>query len=197
MGRRAKLHSVALATWAALVGAGFFFLLKYEVTPGRAAAADASWPAGVSEMLPRDGKPVLIMAAHPECPCSRASVAELAELAARFPGKFSCYVLFEPAGSITPEGCRASALWKSAAAITGVTPLVDEKKLAVRAFHARTSGQVFLYDARGRMQFSGGITSGRDHVGPSDGTDAINAFFTSGRALPASTPVYGCALESP
>lgn len=196
MTRTVKLQSVFIAAWVALMCAGFAALLRYEITPGRAATPDNAWPAAA--VLQRDpGKPTLIMAAHPECPCTKASMAELEELAARNPGRFTGYVLFEPAGPITPEVCRQSALWKRASAIAGVTPLVDESRLATRLFGARTSGQVLLFDAAGRLQFSGGITAARDHVGPNDGAIAIASFLTTGKAAASFTPVFGCALETP
>ncbi len=193
--RLTRFHSFLIPAWAVLIAGGFCFLLKYETTPGRAAAAETRWPAGATSLVPFAGKSTLIMAAHPECPCSRATLTELAELTAKYPNRLACYVLFVPAGSITAADCRASALWQQAAAIPGVTPLVDQEKLSITSFHAHTSGQVLLYDAAGNLQFSGGVTAARDHAGPSDGTDAITLFLTTGKATPARTPVFGCSLE--
>lgn len=196
MPARAKLYPLLVVAWSVLVAAGFWTLLKFELTPGKAAAAALQWPAG--DALPRkSGIATLVMASHPECPCTRASLTELAELLAQYPGRMNCFLLFVPeeASAKGARDCRNAPLFNQASAIAGVTCIVDEKLLAIRAFHARTSGQVMLYDATGNLKFSGGITGGRDHAGENSGFDAIRAFFDTGVASPDSTPVFGCSLQ--
>lgn len=193
--RLAGIQRVLLPFWLLLIGAGFWLLLKYEKTPGQAAAADVDWPSNAAMVIPVGSGPVLIMAVHPECPCSRTSMGELAELLARFPNKLTCYVLFVRTGAISVDDCRKSVLWKTVTAIRGATPVVDDGKLAVTRFHARTSGQVLLYDTFGKLQFSGGITAARDHAGRNDGSEAIASFLTTGQASPSHTPVFGCSLQ--
>ena len=51
------------------------------------------------------------MLTHPHCPCSRASIGELARLMAQAQGRVTAYVLFiKPAGS--PEDWENSDLWQ-------------------------------------------------------------------------------------
>src|SRR5947207_2532537 len=68
-------------------------LLSYESTPGGVGAVPVAWPK-TSRIPPPTDQPVLVMLAHPRCPCTRASVAELQKIMARLQGKLTAYVLF-------------------------------------------------------------------------------------------------------
>ena len=72
--------------------------------------------------------------------------------------------------------------------------LVLEGREAAR-FGAATSGQTFLYDARGGLLFSGGITGARAHAGDNAGRSAVVTLLngTGGPAAPR-TSVFGCPL---
>jgi hypothetical protein len=64
-------------------------------------------------------------------------------------------------------------------------------------FGAVASGQTMLYDAGGRLQFSGGITAGRGHSGDNAGRSTLVALITKGKSELRETPVYGCSLANP
>ena len=91
MGRWAVF--VAGALWVAAVGSGMGVLLKYASTSGRRADAFQTWPAG-SRLQRTSGQPTLIVLAHPQCVCTRASLSELNVIMQRFKGKLTAYVLF-------------------------------------------------------------------------------------------------------
>lgn len=135
----------------------------------------------------------LIMLAHPHCPCTRASIGELALLMAHAQGRVNAYVLFLKPQGFTDDW-EKSDLWRSAAEIPGVSVLKDEGGVEAARFHAATSGQTVLYDATGRLLFSGGITGGRGHSGDNAGRSAITALLNEGEAEQAETAVYGCPL---
>src|SRR4051812_29352824 len=89
---------VAAAAWAVLATAGLAKLTAYSAAAGTVAAAPHRFPSG--GVIPAAaGEPTLIMLAHPHCPCSRASVAELARLLAEAERPLRAYVLF-----VRPEG---------------------------------------------------------------------------------------------
>jgi hypothetical protein len=52
-----------------------------------------------------------------------------------------------------------------------------------------------LYDARGRLAFSGGITSARGYEGDNAGRHAIEALLVDGTSTIARTSVFGCFLR--
>src|SRR5256885_11944805 len=79
--------------WAGTAVFGGHALLKYENSPGKVGQVTSAWPADSKVELATD-RPTLVMAAHPQCPCTRASVAELAQLMAHDQGKVQAYVLF-------------------------------------------------------------------------------------------------------
>lgn len=186
----------AVVAWAALVCAGFGVLLRYENRPGVAATAPAHWPAATA-LARVPGRATLVLALHPRCPCSKATVAELDRLLARLKDRpITVHALFFRPHEAAPAWYE-TALWRHAAAIPGVDVTVDDDGVEAARFGAATSGQVLLYDAAGTLVFSGGITPSRGHEGDSDGRQAIVDVLSAGRRGPVliETPVFGCALR--
>ncbi len=182
------------AVWLVVVAAGSAWLWRHSLTPGAAAGvAPESWPQ-VEEVKRVEGKPTLVMFAHPKCPCTRASIGELAVLMGRCQGKVEARVVFYQPKEM-PEDWVHSDTWRSAEAIPGVTVQTDEDGRTAEKFHAGTSGQVVLYGADGRLLFSGGITEARGHSGDNDGRSALVEILEDGQAKHAQrTPVFGCSL---
>lgn len=181
-----------IGLWLGAVGAGTAVLMNHQNTPGRAAAAGAQWPTG-SGLQPAPGRATLIMMGHPQCPCTRASIGELALLMARCQGRVTAYVVFLKPPGVAP-GWEQTDLWRSAAAIPGVQVLRDDVGQEARRFHVTTSGQTLLFNSAGHLLFSGGITGSRGHAGDNDGRDAVVSLLTTGTAKLHTTPVYGCSL---
>jgi hypothetical protein len=197
-----SLKMVALLTlWSAAVIGGMGAMVRYQMTPASIAPpAPPQWPANARITRATD-RPTLVMALHPACPCSRASISELSALLARVPQqRLAVRVLVvHPSGA--PAEWDDSDLVRSARAVPGVTVSIDDGGADVAAFGATTSGQVALYDAQGRALFSGGITDGRGHEGDNPGLDAVLAALGEPNAIPAqnppamhTTPVFGCPL---
>jgi hypothetical protein len=147
-------------------------LFHYENTPGRVG-----------------------MLAHPHCPCTAASVGELAQIMARLQGKVAAYVLF-----VKPkEAGRAwddTSLLRSAEAIPGVKVVFDPDGVEARLFGAETSGHTLLFGANGRLLFSGGITASRGHAGDNVGESAIVALVNNQTPERTQTLVFGCSLAN-
>ena len=133
------------------------------------------------------------MTLHPQCPCSRASLTELAEIMARSEGRLEARILFvQPADA--PADWLDGELWRRAKTIPGVTVSVDKDGRDAAAFGASTSGQVMVYEATGVIRFSGGITDGRGHEGDNAGMLSVLDLVRNGKSQVATTPVYGCSL---
>jgi hypothetical protein len=178
--------------WLAAVSFGLYQLWRYENGPGLTAEAPAHWPAG-SQIRPAPDRATLIMFAHPHCPCTRASVGELALLMARCQGRLTANVLFFRPKDF-PAGWERTDLWYSAAAIPGVNVIQDEDGLEARRFHAATSGHTLLYDTEGPLLFSGGITASRGHAGDNLGRSALVSLLTERTAEQTETFTFGCSL---
>jgi hypothetical protein len=179
--------------WVFAVGTGLALLQRYDSTPGAAAVAPEHWPSD-SRVQPVAGRATLIMLAHPRCPCTRASIGELARLIAQVQGtKTDAYVLFlRPDGS--DDDWERTDLWRSAAEIPGVQVVTDEGGREARRFGSLTSGETLLYDGDGRLVFSGGITDGRGHSGDNTGRSALVALLTGTAPEQITAPVFGCPL---
>ena len=178
--------------WLAAVAAGLGALLRYESTPGRVGTIEARWPEGSS--LPRSGSnPTLVMFAHPRCPCTRASLGELAQIMADTRGKMDAFVLFTKPNEGGADW-DDTELRRSTAAIPGITVVSDADGSEARRFGAVTSGHTVLFDRAGTLVFSGGITASRGHAGRNAGESAIIAAVNGPRSERARTPVFGCAL---
>jgi hypothetical protein len=189
-----KLVAVAVGLWALVACGAVLAYTSHASEAGPAAAAPATWPAGVP--LSRDpARPTLLVLVHPACPCSRATLRELARVLAKVPGPVSTYVVFmRPLRTGTDP--RGSSLWGEATSIPGVVTSVDEDGEIARAFGAVTSGQTLLYGpgADGALQFAGGITQPGGHEGDNAGRDALEALLSSSAHGKARSSVFGCPL---
>jgi hypothetical protein len=190
--KKNRLLLLGILVWLFAVGVGLRLILDYENTPGLSGASAAEWPAD-SEVARTPGLPTLVTMIHPRCPCSRASIGELALLMVSGQGRVSANVVFVKPKDF-PEEWEKTDLWASAAMIPGVRVSVDDGGVEARRFGSRTSGQILLYSAEGQLLFSGGITSSRGHSGENDGRNALVALLTEGSAAQPETPVFGCPL---
>ena len=193
--RQRVAWNVGGLVWLGGAAVGLGWMANYANRPGAAAAAPVHWPAATT--IQRDTtRPTLVMLAHPQCDCTRASLAELAELIARARHQPKTFVVF-----IHPDGVgddwEKTALWRSAKAIPDVSVVRDEDGREARRFGGETSGQTLLYDSRGRLLFSGGATIARGHLGDNPGVAAMLDLLEGEIPPRTSTPVFGCSLFGP
>lgn len=179
--------------WIGGVLLGMSQLWRYEITPTHAARSVVQWPTSGSLRPP--SRLTLVMAAHPCCPCTRASVSELARIMARNRNAVAAYVLCY-APKITPKDWHETDLYTRLAAIPGVTVVRDEEGREAARFHATVSGQTLLFDAAGHLRYSGGITSARGVEGDSAGQRAVLALIRGEQIERARYPAFGCSLLS-
>lgn len=178
--------------WIVAVIGGMRTMFSYESSPGAVGAVRTSWPADSKLARPNE-RPVLVMLAHPRCPCTSASVGELEKVMAHLQGKVSAYVLF-----LKPHATQANwedtDLRRAAAKIRGVSVISDVDGAEAKKFGAETSGHTLLYDRDGSLLFSGGITQSRGHSGDNLGENAIVALVEDHHSTLAKTFVFGCSL---
>ncbi len=190
-GKRALWTAFAVL-WLSAAVAGLGYVASYDNSPGVPAKAPARWPAA-SHIEPAGNGPTLVMMAHPQCDCTRASLVELAELMARATKKPRAYVVFvEPAG--VGRDWMHTDLWKSAERIPGVTVLRDRGGVEADLFGVETSGQTLLYGADGRLLFTGGTTGARGHTGDNEGRASMLALLNGTTPRRSLASVFGCGL---
>ena len=181
-----------IAVWAGAVGGGLWTMLDYELTPAAVDQAPESWPPATTLRL-SSSHPTLVMFLHPHCPCSHASVAELADLVSHSAPVDVNLVFLKPPGFA--DGWEKSDLWQAAAAIPRAMLSCDSKGLEAATFRANTSGETLLYDRDGRLLFHGGFTAVRGHRGENAGRFAVEQMLAGLPAQEQETPVFGCCLH--
>lgn len=169
-------------------------LVLYSQTPGEAGAAVPVLVDGLA-IAPDPDRPTLVMFVHPRCPCTRASVEELARLQRRLKGRFATRVVIAVPDGM-PERWHESMLWQRAGELHDSERVTDQGGAITRRAGAATSGTVGLYAPDGRLLFWGGVTPSRGHAGDNLGSDAIANYF-NGTAYADRTDVYGCPLNGP
>jgi hypothetical protein len=200
MDSRARLRVDGLVVavsvvWLLAAAGGLGVLWRYERGAGAAAAPPMAWPAD-SPLARTPGRATLVMLAHPRCPCSRASIEELNRILSRVADRLTTYVLFFRPSDFAAEW-EQTDLWRAAERLPGVHVRTDEDGREARRFGSVTSGQVLLYDAAGRLRFTGGITPSRGHAGDNPGAAAVVALAGGEASGTDAAPVFGCSLLDP
>src|ERR1043165_2147388 len=84
---------LAAVVWLGAVGYGLHFVWAYENSPGQSGTPPTTWPTE-SAIKRTDGLPTLVLFIHPHCPCSRATIGELAILMAHSQGLVNANAVF-------------------------------------------------------------------------------------------------------
>jgi hypothetical protein len=185
--------SVFAIVWIVAVATGLRAFLIYDSNPGSIGAVPKTWPGSRIERSSNGA--TLVMLAHPHCPCTRASIGELAHIMARLQGKLIAYVLFVTPSQSGPDW-EDTDLRRSAARIPGVKVITDMDGIEARRFGAETSGHTLLFGADGRLLFNGGITKSRGHAGGNAGESAIVSLVNNQTPERTETFIFGCPLHA-
>jgi hypothetical protein len=189
-----SLSWVALGVvWLAGTGTALVIAGRYRAAAGVPARAPDEWPA--ASAITRDpSRPTVVMLAHPRCPCTRASLSELARLMTEVGDRAAVHVLFARPDGVASDWALTDT-WAEAQRIPNVRVHLDPGGRQALLFGAQTSGQVIAFGPDGKRLFSGGITPGRDHEGDNMGHDRLRAVILGGALQGSDAPVYGCALH--
>lgn len=202
---RPTLYAVTFV-WGLMVVLGLGALWLYAISPGTSGQIAQRWPSASSQHWD-ESRPTLLVFAHPKCPCTRATIDELAWIMTRCSDRVTCRIYFMQPENESGEWAK-TATWKAASAIRGVEVHLDPENLEASAFGAETSGHAMLFDTAGELMFQGGITPSRGHRGDNVGCDQIVALVRDGNmsqevatrdesreAIPV-TDVFGCPLSN-
>ena len=180
--------------WLSTAIGGVVYLARYENTPaGKNISYPLIFPA--ESRIKRDADhPTLVFFAHPKCPCTRASLRELARLMTDVGGKMQVYIVFSKPEN-TGEEWTETDLRASAERIPNARVLIDEDERETKIFNAHTSGLALLYDRSGNLRFNGGVTAARGHEGANAGSRAVFEIVMKEDDKTAETAVFGCPLH--
>jgi hypothetical protein len=181
-----------LAAWAICAAIGTGSMIHYELTPGERRCAPSHWPAG-SQIQTDPARPTLLLFLHPQCGCSRATLAETQRLIADCDGQLALRVVFpRPLGA--SDDWEQTDVYRAALQIPAVRVHRDLNGAEARRFGAMTSGECLLYASDGQLLFHGGMTASRGHEGDNAGRSALRSLIKTGSADCRETPVFGCSL---
>jgi hypothetical protein len=190
--KRPRALGIAFALWLSLTSAGVAGLWLYSSSPGNEGNPPDVWPAG-SSLRREPGTSTLVMFLHPQCPCSRASIYELAVLLAHSAGNLHPEVVFLKAPG-KEDSWTHGELWHDAAELPGTVVTSDLAGREAALFQVTTSGETVVYDAAGNLRFHGGMTGARGHIGDNTGCSAVESYANAGVTSTTRTRVFGCPL---
>ena len=200
-------QAMAVLVWAVTIAGGAGYLAAHGARAGDAGPSPAAldpWREilGLGGGLGRDlggDSWTVVMAAHPRCPCTRASADEL-ELAlagATEPRELVILAFRPEAGAANDHpGFADTPTLRRLASLDGARVVADPGGALAARLGALTSGHTLVYDPSGRLRFAGGLTPSRAHVGPNTGSAAVRALLRAEPARAADAPVYGCPLDN-
>ena len=187
--------ALMLAAWVCLVTLGWAILVQYGARPGEFGLSPTVWPTDTTaQHSPKRDN--LLVFVHPHCPCTRATVRQLARALSQSRSALTIQALvFLPADK--PEDWAESSLVRELRAIPGTRVSLDPGGAQTRLFGVRTSGHVLMYAGDGRLIFSGGITPARGHEGSSAGMEGLITRLRGQEAGVDRSVVYGCPIIGP
>lgn len=179
---------VAIAGWYGISSYGFSF--DPEATSG----IPARWPSESTIERTTD-RPTLVLFLHPQCPCSRATVAELERLSTLVPAALLPQIsVIASAPRLAENSWWSTPLLARAAKLPRAKVLHDAGGIESARFDARVSGTVLLFDDRGDRLYAGGVTMARGHDGDNAGMQAITELLIDHTAPHEPIPPFGCRV---
>ena len=177
--------------WTLVVSIGLGGMHLYETTQGAVGARQPRWPED-SRIRPDPAKANLILMAHPLCPCTRASIDAVEQVAARYRDSLAIHIAFyQPGGDA--GGWGTTELHRRAAAIPGARVVDDPDGIEAGRFGALTSGHTLVYDRGGTLLFTGGLTASRNGV--SRASETVVDLLSEFSATLMEAPVFGCPIR--
>lgn len=191
-GERSKRFVFSGVCWALAVASGFVALAQYDSVEGASGEAPTVWHdvAGLTRV---EGEGLVVMAVHPRCPCTRASVVELERvIGGRGVRAVLLVATYEGVGLGAVD--EAGPIVDLAERLGGFEIVEDAGGVIAASLGGLTSGSVVFYDASGRLRYRGGVTASRGHEGPSAGASMLTLALDGEADSVLQGPVYGCPL---
>lgn len=187
--------NLGILIWICSIFIGMKILYDYSKTPGPEGHSSSEWPYS-SRLAKPSARPVLIMTVHPKCPCSQASIEELAKILTKVGNRIQAHVLMLPLGT-SPDAladAKNNYVWIRGSETPNLQMHIDYEAREAKGFGALVSGQVLLFSSKGKLIFQGGITQSRGHQGDSAGHAAIVQYIEQRKIQITKSPVFGCHL---
>jgi hypothetical protein len=178
--------------WLVVLSSSLFALSAFGRLAGHSGVPSVSFQ---SQLFRSGEKQILIVAVHPRCPCTRATVSELAKIIAHAKNNIDLKALVYIPSDATREWTDTSSIGRLRE--LGFAIILDPKGKIAEQLGAETSGHVLLYRQNGELALSGGITAGRGHEGDNPAKDRLLRALEAAEHSPTIfTAIYGCSLDN-
>ena len=197
MSKRPSPLPLVVGAWIGACGLGMWQLFAHAATPIAIVAVPERLPGAAAAAMHWPGqRPLLVIAAHPQCPWLPGTLDALSLALTDNPDIDLRVLVYRP--SVQPPAWDEQAFAILCQGLPADTTIVDRDGLLARAIGAERSGHVGLYDRTGRLTFAGGITDVRDQNGDHAAMPALRRALTDPASIAATlrTPVSGCPLTT-
>ncbi len=191
------MRVLAITLWLGTLVLGMGYLYAHEFSAAPASAGVLVWPVEESPLTLNAEHATLLFFAHPRCPCTRNSVAELDAVlrGVEAPVSASMVLMQPPEGDVDPAW-SGNALVAGFSEGVGLAMVKDADGALARRFDVAASGTVLVYGPDGALRYRGGVTASRSHAGPGPGVDALQLALSDKPVLaPGGQMVFGCPLR--
>jgi hypothetical protein len=178
-----------VTVWGVLTLAGVSLMARYDSTAGPDQSAPSQWPERTSLKLAGDPFQAFLFV-HPYCACTRATLSELERLMQTRGRRLRVTISIV---TRKDQDYKSLAIYETVRAIPDVAIVADPEGAEARRFGAVTSGFLALYNQKGDLLFSGGITGARGEEGDNRGRSAVEE-IVDGKAGLRRALVFGCGL---
>lgn len=181
------------------IALGGFGLSHYSYQPGMQGDViyDLTQAELSSDCLVREGDPngsaTLILFYHPHCPCTKTTARNLQRLLKQVPDDYRFLSFAFAPDAVADEWIESATT--SMVQQMGAEVIVDRGGDRADEFGAKTSGHVLVYDPKGKLTFSGGVTASRGHEGECQATHELKRRLVRSSKEIFYWPVFGCSIE--
>ncbi len=190
-----NFKNLATVLWLTGITAGSYAMLRHEFDGRTASGAPEQWPAELGDFNPSESDLTLVMAVHPDCPCTRASIEQLDRILTQNPGQCQAIALVYTSEGDDATSIKEGAYWRRLASLPEVRPQLDPEGHFAIKLGSGISGTVAAYDRKGVLRFQGGLTPSRGHGGPSVAVTTINRILKGESNELAAAPTFGCSID--
>ncbi len=178
-------------SWLLLLPAAICVQLRYDSLPGIAAVPKTAWPAA-SKIKYSTITNTLVMVLHPRCPCSRASVQQVASMMNTTNPPKCIFLFYTP--SIFAKGWEKTDIWNQASEIPDSVLISDIDGRETKTSEHPHPDRPTFFDRQGFLRYSGGLTEGRGHQGECRNLEAAIKALNDSHKPTTFGAVYGCPV---
>ena len=191
--KKNPINFILISVWLIAISTGLYFLYQYQNKNGELGTSSSHWIES-SNIHFEENKNNVLMFLHPYCPCSRASLNELAKILSHKIKPSTVKIILAKPESKDSNWVYESPLYKITKELN-FQSLIDKNSHESKLFEAKTSGLVLIFNKDKKLMFRGGITDSRGHEGDNKGAQkALTILQSISSQSLEEFFVFGCEI---